>query len=134
MKSLNDKKIIELRKIVEEKKANLRKVKFTPITNCSIEIENNRYNLNVQSKENLTLILIKLNSYLISMKDLGISKLEISGYALEDWVTDIKLKLEVISQKIEENNLKDLEKKLSTLLSDDKKTELELNDIANLLK
>jgi hypothetical protein len=44
------------------------------------------------------------------------------------------MKLNVIAQKAEEDNLKALEKKLSTLLSEDKKTEMELDSIANLLK
>ena len=46
----------------------------------------------------------------------------------------MKARLEVIATKREENNLKAMETKLDKLLSEDKKTELELDSIAELLK
>ena len=48
-------------------------------------------------------------------------------------VSDIKNKMEVLNVKKEIANLKRMEAKLDKLLSEDKKTELELNDIAALL-
>jgi hypothetical protein len=68
------------------------------------------------------------------MKSLKIETLNISGYSINDWMTDIKLKLDILSQKEEENSLKALESKLAALLSNDKKTELELSSIEKLLK
>ena len=70
----------------------------------------------------------------MSAADLGLDKFEISGYDLNDWITDVKARLEVIATKREENNLKAMETKLDKLLSEDKKTELELDSIAELLK
>lgn len=78
--------------------------------------------------------MVRLNSYRMSAADLGLDKFEISGYDLNDWITDVKARLEVIATKIEENNLKAMEAKLDKLLSEDKKTELELDSIAELLK
>jgi hypothetical protein len=46
---------------------------------------------------------------------------------------DIKHKISVLSVKHEESNLKKMEVKLDKLLSDDKKTELALDEIASLL-
>ena len=65
--------------------------------------------------------------------DLGISDLELSGYSIDDWISDIKNKMEVLNVKNEIANLKKMEAKLDKLLSEDKKTELELDDIAALL-
>lgn len=134
MQSLNDKKILELKATIEHKKSLIKKLKFDPVTNCSIELDEKRYNLHTMTPDKLTMLLIKLNGYLLSMKDLGIKEFEISGYLIQEWIGDIDMKLKVIAQKIEEDNLKALESKLSKLLSEDKKTELELNNIEELLK
>lgn len=50
------------------------------------------------------------------------------------WIKDIKSKLSVLALKREENDLKKMESKLDKLLSEDKKTELEIDEIAALLK
>jgi hypothetical protein len=132
----NDQRILELKKQIEIKKEKLKQSeRFSPITNLSIEFEGDRYNLNVLQKQELINLLIRLNIYLISAKDLGIeTEYIISGYKLEDWITDIKAKMDILSRKDEERNLKALEDKLTKLLSEDKKVELELNEIADLLK
>lgn len=62
------------------------------------------------------------------------SDFEISGYSVTAWIKDIKSKLEVSDLKKEESDLKKMESKLDKLLSDDKKTELEIDEIAALLK
>lgn len=134
--SKNDDRILELKKQVEDKKKELasKKTWFVPITNCILEMDGMTLNLNVLSESALILLWIRLNTYRMSAADLGLHKFEISGYDLEDWITDVKARLEVIATKREENNLKAMETKLDKLLSEDKKTELELDSIAELLK
>ena len=125
----NDQKIMELKKQIEDKKAKLIKSqKFTPITNCSIEVDGIRYNLQVLNKEQLITLLVKLNSYAISAKELEIDFV-ISGYHIVDWIADIKSKLDFVSRKEEENKLKVMESKLHQLLSNEKKVELEIDEI-----
>ena len=70
----------------------------------------------------------------MSAKDLNMTDFEISGYSVTTWIKDIKSKLEVSGLKKEESDLKKMESKLDKLLSDDKKTELEIDEIAALLK
>ena len=132
----NDDKIILLKKQIEEKKSELNKVgRFAPITNCSIELDGIRYNINTLIKEQLTTLLVKLNMYRMSSHDLNIScNFKISGYSVSEWMTDIQSKIEVLNYKDEDNKLKQLEVKLTRMLSDEKKTELELTEIENLLK
>lgn len=132
----NDDRILELKKQIEAKKKAIseKKVRFIPETNCVLNMDGMNINLNVCSDDALVLLLIRLNSYLMSAVDLGMSDFETSGYSVMTWIKDIKSKLEVSSLKKEETDLKKMESKLDKLLSDDKKTEIEIDEIANLLK
>lgn len=133
--SKNDDRILELKKKIEEKKQALaeKKVRFVPDTNCILNMDNITFNLNVCSDDTLLLLLIRLNTYRMSAEDLGMDTFEISGYDVFLWMKDIQTKLDVSNLKKEESDLKKMEAKLDKLLSDDKKTELEIDDIAALL-
>ena len=111
-----------------------KKVRFSPETNCILDLDGNKYNLNVCGDDVLTMLMVKLNMYVMSANDLDIPVPEISGYSVELWISDIKNKLVVSGLKREENALKQMESNLDKLLSDDKKTELEIDEIAALLK
>ena len=134
--SKNDDRILELKKQIEAKKKTIseKKVRFIPETNCVLNMDGMNINLNVCSDDALVLLLIRLNSYLMSAVDLGMPDFEISGYSVTTWIKDIKSKLEITGLKREEADLKKMESKLDKLLSYDKKTELEIDEIANLLK
>lgn len=134
--SKNDDRILELKKQIEIKKKSIseKKIRFVPETNCILNMDGMTINLNVCSDDALVLLLIRLNSYLMSAVDLGMSDFEISGYSVTAWIKDIKRKLEVSGLKRVEADLKKMESKLDKLLSDDKKTELEIDEIANLLR
>lgn len=134
--SKNDDRILELKRQIEAKKKSIseKKFRFIPETNCVLNMDGMTINLNVCSDDALVLLLIRLNSYLMSAVDLGMPDLEISGYSVTAWIKDIKSKLEVSGLKKEESDLKKMESKLDKLLSDDKKTELEIDEIAALLK
>jgi len=130
----NDKKIMELKKQIEEKKNKVSKSqKFSPITNCSIEVDGIRHNIQVLTKEQLIALLVKLNTYAMSAKDLGLESYVISGFDVVDWLIDIKSKLDFVSRKEEENKLKVMESKLHQLLSNEKKVELEIDEIMKSL-
>ncbi|WP_340032648.1 hypothetical protein NSQ20_12360 [Paenibacillus sp. FSL K6-1122] len=135
MANLNDSKILELKKQIEEKKKSVGKSKkFTPVTNCSIELDGVRINIQTLTKEQLIFLLVKLNSYAASAIELELlDQYVISGYNIADWIGDLKSKLEFINSKDEEQKLRLMESKLDKLLSDDKKVELELNEIAEML-
>lgn len=131
----NDQKIMKLKEQIEEKKNKLEKLKrFLPVTNCSLDLEGDRYNLNVLNKKDLTITLIRLNIYLMAAEDLGlVEECILSGYNVVDWINDIKAKIDILSRKDEERNLKLMEIKLDKLLSSDAKVGLELDEIATLL-
>lgn len=132
----NDQKIMELKKQIEEKKKQIVKAqKFSPITNCSIEIDGQRYNIQVLTKEQLISLMVKLNSYAISADKLELlDDYFITGYNVLDWIKDIKAKLDYVCRKEEENKLKTMEFKLHQLLSNEKKVELEIDEIMKSLE
>jgi hypothetical protein len=135
MAKKNDTRILELKRQIDAKKAALKRVeKFVPITNCSLQLINNgvRFNLHALNLESLTEMLVHLNTYRMSSADLGIN-MRICGYALQDWIDDIKSKMLVLDRQGEESRLKALEAKLTDLLSAEKKTELLIEEISGTL-
>lgn len=134
MSKVHDAKIIELKKQIEEKKEKLKDVKrFSPVTKCIINLDGKAQKLNVLKKEDLILLLVKLNLLKKSADELGYP-LTIDSYLVQDWMEDIQSKLKLIEYKEEESKLNSLNQKLTTLLSEDKKVELELEEIEGLLK
>lgn len=134
MATKNDERVLQLKKIIDEKRTELKTVKrFTPLTNCVLSLDNQNYNINVLQLDDLKLLIVKLNMYLMSANDLDI-KLVISGYNVTEWMSDIESKIEIFEYKKKESELKTLEAKLDKMLSDEKKTELELDEIAALLQ
>lgn len=134
MAQKNDDRIMQLKKQISVKREELAKrtSRFVPITNCLLVLDKITYNLHVESSE---MLLIKLNMISMSAKDLEIDtdNLMISGYSLNDWIADVKNNLEVQKYKKEKNDLNALEKKLDALLSEDKQTELKIDELAALL-
>lgn len=132
----NDDTILILKKQIEDKKALLNKSKkFSPITNCSINVDGNQININTLQRDGLIGLLVRLHSLRSSAIELELlDEYNLSGYNISEWIEDLKSKLEVLSIKQEESKLKQMELKLSQLLSNEKKVELELEEIANSLK
>jgi len=131
----NDEKILQLKAQIKEKKSKLKgKKRFTPVTNCSLELEGVRYNLNVSNKEQLINLMIRLNMYRMSAIDLDLEdEYIVSGFSVDEWITDIRLKLEILKYEEEDRKLKVLESKLHNLLSLDKKVELEIGEIESMI-
>ena len=136
MTNTNDQRILELKEQIQAKKEKLGKsVRFAPTTNCSLELDGTRHNIQVLNKEQLILLMVKLNAYLMSAKTLDVAEdFMISGFHVSDWIEDIQNKLKIMKQREEEQSLKAMEDKLLKLLSDRKKVELEIDEIESFLK
>lgn len=132
----NDTRIMELKAGIEKKKVLIKgNEKFNPITNCIIIIEGNSYNINVLDVVDLIFLLGKINNYSQTVKSLNLIGCDvICGFKAEDWEADIIAKIRATKVKQEIIALKQMETKLTQLLSEQKKTELELDDIENMLK
>lgn len=137
MANNNDKRILELRKQIQIKKDKVGKIgNFAPTTNQVLHLDGAVHNINVlgTNKQELLRLYVKLNSYLMSAKDLGVEdEVEYSGFKLEDWISDVSSKLNNLTKKEETMKLVAMESKLEKMLSDEKQVELELDSITALL-
>jgi hypothetical protein len=135
MGNQNDAKIMDLRAKILEKKDKLKgKKRFVPVTNCSLELDGVRYNIQATSKDKLLDLLIRINAYRMSAEKLCMSQTyTVSGFILDDWITDILARLDIIAYREEESKLQEMENKLHDLLSTDKKVELEIDSIKSML-
>ncbi len=127
----NDELILELKtKIQNQKKLLTTNKKFQPITNCNLSLNNNRYNINVLTKDELLLLIAQLQSLKTALSEVIPNEtLNISGFSIDDFISDLKSKFENLNVKLEENRLKELENKLHNLLTLDTKVSLEINEL-----
>lgn len=133
----NDERILELKKQIDEKKKELGKQpRFSPVTTCILNHQGNRINIHaLTSIKDINAMLVYFNMYVMSAEDMEINCEDIvfDGFSITDWIEDLKAKKTVIEYTAKKEQLTALEKKLDKLLSDDKKTELEIESIANLI-
>lgn len=133
----NDERILELKKQIDEKKKELGKqLRFSPITTCIFNYQGNRINIHtLTSIKDINTMLVYFNMYVMSAEDMDINCEDIvfDGFSITDWIEDLKAKKTIIEYTSKKEQLTTLEKKLDKLLSDDKKTELEIESIANLI-
>lgn len=133
----NDEKILELKEQIKTKKEELSKIdKFRPITNCVITssvMGFDKLNINTLNVNDLKLLVIRLKSYLNTNNDLKYTDILLSGFKLSEWIEDIENKIENNNKISKMKELELLENRLTTLLSDSKRTELEIDEISKLL-
>lgn len=139
----NDERILKLRESIAAKKEELKKngvTRFNPTTDCLIPTDfvgKEFVNINTLGKNDLIL----LGAHLVAVAD-GCTKFGFDAadiplhgrcYTILDYISDIGQKLEYMRNAEAKRELDAAEKKLGALLSDDKKTELAIDDIAKAL-
>lgn len=136
MSTKNDEMILQLKKKVEEQKAELAKLPRTlhPETSTVLRQDTENMNLRVMSVEQLKLLKVKLHTYDMAAADLeiGIDEFTISGFTIDKWMHDIDMQISVLTRAEKEKKLKETEATLNRMLSDDKRTELELQELAKM--
>jgi hypothetical protein len=136
MAQKNDERILVLKKQIEDEKKELGKQpRFCPVTTCMFNYEGNRVNIHtLTSVKDINTMLVYFNIYAMSAENLGIDCTEVclDGFSVSDWMEDLNAKKTVVEYNEKKSQLNALEKKLDKLLSDDKKTELEIDAIADL--
>jgi|GEM_PF-972689 len=138
--SNNDSRIMELKEQIIKKKNELGKApSFSPITNCILEYDGIKYNLHATNKTELLLLTLKLNALIMSAYNVGMTDEDIelmviiSGYSIIYWLADIQCKASIIEYDEEKKKLSKMEAKLDKLLTNEKRTSLEIDDIASML-
>ena len=137
MATKNDDRILTLKKQIEDKKKELGKQpRFSPVTTCMFTYNGNKVNIHtLTSISDINAMLVHFNIYVMSAENLGIDCADVcfDGFSVSDWMEDLNAKKAVVEYTAQKSQLAALEKKLDKLLSDDKKTELEIDAIADLL-
>lgn len=134
MSEKNDAQIEIVRKQIAEQRTALGSPKkFTPLTHCSLELDGKIYNLHVLAGNDLEQLAIRVQAYENAALALELGETVYSGYTLQEWLTDICAKLLMLSYKAKKAKLDALENKLTGLLSDDRKTAMEIENITKLL-
>ena len=129
-----DQEILNLKAKIANKKSSLKKYDFKPKTNLVLPLNGFRHNLNVITAFELLSLLSTLMNVVETMKKLNVQDtIEIDGFSIEDWVYDLKGKYSNLKYKTELKSLEVLEKRLDSLISTDMKTNMELQDIQNML-
>lgn len=139
--SKHDEKVKGLLLEVEKRKLELgQKPKATLNTNGILKF-NDRDHINLNTINDINTVVTAygyiLNEYSkaeTAIKNLGIEHTFIfGGYSLEDWHSDFQYRTNVILWNKKESDLNSLQKKLESLVSEDLKTETELDNIEKLL-
>jgi hypothetical protein len=140
----NDEKIKQLMGLVDEKKAKLGKKPATTLkTNGVFKMFGDGRHTNINTINDMSLAvgivkhLIMERKYIEEAeKLLGVDSGETTwdGYDVDEWIFDIKTRVSIIQYNEEKRKLAKLEKSLQNLISEDAKTEMELDNIADLLK
>lgn len=129
---------------VEEKKAEVERIK-NPVYKTNLSASNPligdgavRINLNVASEEALLSLLYSFEFLIEKNKTIpakyGIGGItEWNGFKLEEWRDDIVLKIKQKNSQKQIKELKEMESKLNSLMSEDKKKDLELEALKSSL-
>ena len=115
-------------KITKLKEENKREI-FKPITSCKFTLLNQEYNILTMP----FIDLLALYSLLANMVDSSNDTIEMAGYKLFDWITDINNKMNDLSYIAKAKQIKTLETTLDNLVSEERKKTNKLNDIAATL-
>lgn len=141
MNKSNDTKIKTLLQRVEEKKEELgRKPRARWNTTGVFKCPENDFNLNtIQDPK----ILVDAFSYLLREKSyreeaaqlLGVevSPFKWDRFTLEEWQEDFRLRINILAYNKRKRELAELQAKLTKLISEETKTEMELENIESLL-
>ena len=143
MAKKNDNLVGQLLKKVEEKKAQIEKIKNPDyITNLSyppgIIGQGQRINLNVADEETLFWVLTQLETMMVKGPILAERNGVVFhgtwyGYKLKDWFSDVVMVIKRKQSQRQVTELRSIEKKLNSLLSEDKRTNIELEKLSELL-
>lgn len=141
--SANDKKIEQYRQTVEAKRADLgERPRPAYATNQLLKLDPNdskKVNLNLINTpahcvEVTRQLMVQNMAHDEANAALGTDEpFNIDGYAVTQWIDDIKLRLSVIRWNAEKVKLDAMDKKLAGLLSEDAKKSKAIDDIASEL-
>ncbi|ASR79634.1 hypothetical protein KAMFAM_230 [Bacillus phage Kamfam] len=136
----NDEIILKLQKKIEDKEHNLSILKAGRVptkTNCMFPWDGTTYNFNALSVGDLKLLKLRLHSLVLASEDLDMQDffdIEIGGFPISRWICDLDIKIDEKQVLVEQKKLNEMKSQLDKMLSEDKKTELKLKEMAAWLE
>lgn len=124
--------ILSLKEEINSEKKELEKSSnYKYKTNCIFKINNTTsINLHAANLKELLVLLSSLRSMQTEHNIIfGESNFSLDGYMIEDWISDTISKIKLTRIKERKTKLENLESRLYSLLSQDKKVDLELDEI-----
>lgn len=135
-----DDQIRQLYYTVKQKREEVETAEARPTwhTNCAFRFEADQnskvYNLQTADKDTLLLIagtlILKEDAYIKGAEALEVkSTFKWLGYSVEDWMTDLKLRMNKLELSTKKAELARLEKKLNLILPESLRVQIELDEI-----
>lgn len=137
MDSERDNYVLRLIEDIKTKEKELgKKPTFSPKTTCIFTFNNNKINIHTLDVGNVNFYLVYFNSFYLSAIDLSIDPATViyEGFSINDWIYDLHQRANMLEWAQKSNQCTELKNKLDKLLSEDKQKELQLNNIADLIK
>lgn len=138
-----DNKILDLIKLSKEKKDAISKVeKSSWKTNCSFAYEpesSARINIQTVSDVNVLVSIVAHLMYKHDFFDQACELLSVNqvfkwmGFSCDDWISDIKTRINKIQISKEKSELASIENRLGALISPELRAELELKELESML-
>lgn len=142
MVKTKDEIVLEMQEQVKKLKAEIRKAeKPTWTTSCSFKESSSSSAINIHVVSDIK-VLVGMVAFLNNMdirmaeaaKELGVSyKYVHEGFSVEDWKSDIKLRLDKINIAAKRSQLEQIESRLAKLESPELKEKRELEELQSLL-
>lgn len=137
MDSERDSYVLRLIENIKTKEKDLgKKPTFNPKTTCIFTFNNNKINIHTLNIDNVNFYLVYFNSFYLSATDLSIDPTTViyEGFSIDDWIYDLHQRASMLEWTQKSNQCTELKSQLDKLLSEDKQKELQLNNIADLIK
>ena len=125
----NDDKVMLLKQTIQDKKKSISTKRFNPVTNCMLPGILGGVTVNINTLD-INMLKIYKNILKNIIKD---ENLMIGIYAVSDWINDIDGRIDYLTNQSKLTDLRNLEIKLSTLLSSEAKVSLEIAEVEHLL-
>lgn len=137
----SDTEVLDFKNEVDKRKSKLVEVTFTPKTNCQLKLCGQKYNLHTCEEHTAMALAIEINMRLIAASSLPApfspitdpDEITICGYAIKDWLDDLHQVIGVRRYEKEKKKLESIEAEIYSLLSDEMKTGMRLNELKELL-
>lgn len=138
----NDELVLRLQATIEEKRAALKPVKFSPITNCAFRYAQGGLVKNLNTVSDIPTLISMLATIMREFEfynsaaealDLENQTFMWEGFTFYDWKSDIETRVAVLNYQANKNQLDVLVKRLAALESDELKATKELEAIYSVL-